>query len=258
MNSHNHKTKPAVLAGLCAAGLLAATAPAAADDTLRIGTEGAYPPFNYIDPDGELRGFDIDIAEALCDEMGRNCEFVTQDWDGIIPGLLAERYDVIIASMSITEERQESVDFTERYYTNRLQFIGPEDMEVEISEEGLDGMTVGVQRATISGQWLEDNMEGVVDINRYDTQENAYLDLETGRVDLVLADNLVSHEWLESDQGEGFAYKGDPVYEGDEIAIALRPGSDELREELNEAIRAIREDGTYAEINAEYFPFDIY
>lgn len=247
------------LSGLAAACmLLTAAAPAMADDTLRIGTEGAYPPFNFIDADGELRGFDIDIANALCEEMDRNCEFVTQDWDGIIPGLLANRYDVIIASMSITEERKQAVDFTDRYYTNRLQFLGPKDMDVEISDEGLDGMNVGVQRATISGQWIEENMADVVNIRRYDTQENAYLDLASGRIDLVLADNLVSYEWLETDQGQDYEYKGDPVFEGDEIAIALQQGEDELREEINAALRAIREDGTYAEINAEYFPFDIY
>lgn len=244
--------------GIALATSLLTVAPASADDTLRIGTEGAYPPFNFIDSDGNLQGFDIDIAEALCEEMDRNCEFVTQNWDGIIPGLLSNRYDAIIASMSITEEREKAVDFTDRYYTNRLQFIGPEDMEVEISDEGLDGMTVGVQRATISGQWLEENMGDVVSIKHYDTQENAYLDLGSGRIDLVLADNLVSHEWLASDTGEGYEFKGDPVFEGDRIAIAVRPGQDELREAFNEALEAIREDGTYAEINERYFPFDIY
>lgn len=247
------------LGGLAAACMLLAMAvPATADDTLRIGTEGAYPPFNFIDADGELRGFDIDIANALCEEMDRDCEFVTQDWDGIIPGLLADRYDIIIASMSITEERKEAVAFTDRYYTNRLQFLGPKDMDVEISDAALEGMNIGVQRATISGQWLDDNMGDVVNIRRYDTQENAYLDLASGRIDLVLADNLVSYEWLESDQGEDYEYKGEPVYSGDEIAIALQQGDDELREELNAALQAIRDNGTYAEINAKYFPFDIY
>lgn len=248
------------LRNACAGALCALlfAAPALGADTLRIGTEGAYPPFNFIDPDGELKGFDIDIANALCEEMNRDCEFVTQDWDGIIPGLLANKYDAIIASMSITPERDEAVDFTERYWSNKLRFVAPKDSNVEPTEASLEGKTVGAQRATISTQWLEENMGDVVDINQYDTQENAYLDLASGRIDAVLADMLVTYDWLESDAGSDFEFKGEAVYDDDRIAIAVREGNDELRREFNEAIDAIREDGTYERINAKYFPFDIY
>lgn len=248
------------LRNACAGALCALlfAAPALGADTLRIGTEGAYPPFNFIDPDGELQGFDIDIANALCEEMNRDCEFVTQDWDGIIPGLLANKYDAIIASMSITPERDEAVDFTERYWSNKLRFVAPKDSNIEPTEASLEGKTVGAQRATISTQWLEENMGDVVDINQYDTQENAYLDLASGRIDAVLADMLVTYDWLESDAGSDFEFKGEAVYDDDRIAIAVREGNDELRREFNEAIDAIREDGTYERINAKYFPFDIY
>lgn len=248
------------LRNTCAGALCALlfAGPALGADTLRIGTEGAYPPFNFIGPDGELKGFDIDIANALCEEMNRDCEFVTQDWDGIIPGLLANKYDAIIASMSITPERDEAVDFTKRYYSNKLRFVAPKDSDIEPTEASLEGKTVGAQRATISAQWLEENMDDVVDINQYDTQENAYLDLASGRIDAVLADMLVTYEWLESDAGSDYEFKGEAVYEGDRIAIAVREGNDELRREFNEAIDAIREDGTYERLNAKYFPFDIY
>lgn len=238
------------------AGLLAA-ASADAADKLRIGTEGAYPPFNMVDSNGELQGFDVDIAKALCAEMKADCTFVKQDWDGIIPALLARKYDAIVASMSITEERKKAVDFTEKYWTNKLRFIGKKGMELDISAEGLKGKTVAAQRATISGDWLEKNRPGA-EIKLYDTQENVYLDLAAGRIDAVLADALVNYDWLNSDAGKDFEFKGAAVFDGDLIAIAVRKGQGDLVARLNAAIKAIRADGTYQKINAKYFPFDIY
>jgi len=246
-----------------ALGLVAAAATTAAltvsawAEPLRIGTEGAYPPFNMVDENGQVHGFDIDIANALCEHMERECTFVIQDWDGIIPGLMAGKYDAIIASMSITEERKQAVDFSDRYYTNKLQFIAAEDKDLTITPEGMAGMTVGAQRATIAAQWLEADMPEA-DIKLYDTQENAYLDLASGRLDAVIADMLVNYEWLESEAGAGYEFKGEPVYENDEIGIAIRKGEEDLVEAFNKAIAEIVEDGTYAEINAKYFPFSIY
>ncbi len=244
-------------AAVVAAGLLVAGGPAKAADPLRIGTEGAYPPFNLVDANGELQGFDVDIAKALCAAMEVECTFVKQDWDGIIPALLAGKYDAIVASMSITEERRQAVDFTERYYTNKLRFIARKDMQLDISAAGLAGLDVGAQRATISGSFLEEHYPDA-NVRLYDTQENAYLDLAAGRLDAVLGDALVNYEWLNSEAGADFAFKGAPVFEGDLIAIALRKGNPDLVERFNAAIRQIRADGTYQEINARYFPFDIY
>ncbi|RZU98092.1 ABC transporter substrate-binding protein [Spiribacter vilamensis] len=229
--------------------------PVFAQDTLRIATEGAYPPFNVIDSSGELKGFDVDIANALCAEMGADCELVTQSWDGIIPGLIAGRYDAIIASMSITPERQEAVTFSEPYYSNKLQFIAPKESDFGPGDAA--DAVIGAQRATIAAQWLEDNVPEA-ERRVYDTQENAYLDLESGRLDAVLADVYVSYEWLESDEGAAYEFKGDPVYDDDKIAVAVRKGNDELAERFSDAIEAIRADGTYQAINADYFPFDIY
>ncbi|MBC8158624.1 MAG: transporter substrate-binding domain-containing protein, partial [Alphaproteobacteria bacterium] len=154
---------------IVAAAMLVSGAAVAADK-IRMGTEGAYPPFNQIDPSGKLTGFDVDIGNALCEQMKADCTWVTQDWDGIIPGLLAKKYDTIIASMSITDERKEAVDFTERYYSNSLRYVGKKGSGLDINM--LKGKSVGAQRATIAGQYLEDNMADKVDIKLYDTQQN--------------------------------------------------------------------------------------
>lgn len=242
-----------------AVAFVAAGAAQAQQETVRIGTEGAYPPFNYITAGGELAGFDIDIARALCEEMQVECEFVTQDWDGIIPGLLAGRYDAIIASMSITEERQEVVDFTDHYYTNSLVFVAREDADIsDVSPEAMDGRALGAQSATISAAHLEDNYDDST-IRLYPTQEDAYRDLASGRLDAVLADFGVSHNWLhETEEGQCCSFVGEAVVADDEIGIAVRKGNDELRQAFNQALQAIRAESTYQEINEKYFDFSIY
>ena len=227
-----------------------------AADKLRIGTEGAYPPFNQIDATGAVIGFDIDIAAALCNEMQVECEFITQDWDGIIPGLLAKKYDAVVASMSITEERLKAVAFTDPYYSNKLRYVAPKGSTIDVKD--LKGKSVGAQRATISASYLEDNLGDDVSIKLYDTQENAYLDLESGRTDVVLADMLVTYEWLQKGAGEKFEFIGEEVNIDDSIGIAVRKEDEELRERLNKALAAIVADGTYEKINAKYFPFSIY
>ena len=230
---------------------------AVAADKLKIGTEGAYPPFNLIDASGQVGGFDVEIAKALCAKMAAECEVVTSDWDGIIPALNAKKFDMIVASMSITDERKQAVDFTNPYYTNKLQFIGPKGTEFKTDKDSLKGKVIGAQRATIAGTWLEDNLGDVVEIKLYDTQENAYLDLSSGRVDGVLADKFVNWEWLKSDAGKAYEFKGDPVFDNDKIGIAVRK-DDPLTAKLNAALKAIVDDGTYKKINDKYFPFSIY
>ena len=229
---------------------------AIAADKLRIGTEGAYPPFNLIDASGKVVGFDVDIANALCAKMKVECEVVTSDWDGIIPALNASKFDFIVASMSITEERKQAVDFTDPYYTNKLQFIAPKSSDLKADKASLKGKVIGAQRATIAGTWAEDNLGDTIELKLYDTQENAYLDLASGRVDGVLADTFVNWEWLKSDAGKGFEFKGDPVFDNDKIGIAVRK-NDALRDKLNAALKEIVADGTYKQINDKYFPFSI-
>lgn len=242
---------------LAAAATLAFGTSAVAADKLKLGTEGAYPPFNLIDASGKVTGFDVEIGQALCAKMKTECEVVTSDWDGIIPALNAKKFDFLIASMSITDERKQAVDFTDAYYTNKLQFIAPKGADFKTDKDSLKGKVIGAQRSTIAGTWLEENLDGIVDIKLYDTQENAYLDLSSGRVDGVLADKFVNWEWLKSDAGKDFEFKGEPVFDNDKIGIAVRK-NDPLREKLNAALKEIVADGTYKQINDKYFPFSIY
>lgn len=242
-----------------ALGLLAGGVSA---QTVRIGTEGAYPPFNSIDSSGNLVGFDIDIANALCEAAKIQCEFVVQDWDGMIPGLLAKKYDAIIASMSITEERKKKVDFTGKYYNTPAKFVAPEGKNLDVSPEGLKGMSVAVQRATTHENFLRDNFPGM-DIRVYATQDEANADLVSGRVDLGHADSIALLDgFLNTDMGKGFEFVGPgfnvPEWHGLGAGIAVRKGEDELRNKLDKAIAQIRADGTYQKINAKYFDIDIF
>jgi len=239
------------------AGSLMMGSQAIAGDKLRIATEGAYAPFNMVNAQGELEGFDVDIARALCAEMKADCEIVAQDWDGIIPGLRARKYDAIVASMSITEERLRVVDFTDPYYSNVLAFVAAKGNSVDTSKDGLKGLTIGAQRATIAGQYLEDNLGDVASVKLYDTQDNAYLDLNAGRLDVLLSDKFPAYDWLQTDAGTGFEFKGADIDINDKIGIALRKG-DKWSDRINAALKAIVENGTYAKINAKYFPFSIY
>jgi polar amino acid transport system substrate-binding protein len=242
---------------LAAAVSLAFSATAAAE-TLKMGIEAAYPPFNNKDASGQVVGFDKDIGEALCAKMKAECSIVTSDWDGIIPALNAKKFDFLISSLSITDERKQAVDFTDPYYSNKLQFIAPKaKTEFKTDKASLKGKIIGAQRATLAGTWLEDNLGDDITIKLYDTQENAYLDLTSGRLDAILADKYVNYEWLKSDAGKPYEFKGDPVEESDKIGIAVRK-KDPLREKLNAALKEIVADGTYKKINDKYFPFSIY
>lgn len=233
-----------------------------AKDTVRIGVEGAYPPFSKTTKDGSLEGFDIDIAKALCKKMEVECKLVKQDWDGIIPALLARKYDAIIASMSMTEERKKKVAFTNRYYQSPARFIHKKGEKVEISKAGLKDKNVAVQRGTVSDKFITGEFGESVNIKRYGTQEEAYLDFNAGRVDLVFADAFVLLEYINSDKGKDYEFIGDsysdPKYFGEGIGIALRQKDTELKEKFNKAIKGIREDGTYDEIRKKYFDFDIF
>lgn len=237
-----------------------AGAQAIAGDKIRIATEGAYAPFNMKNEQGELIGFDVDIAKALCAEMKADCTIVEQDWDGMIPALKGRKFDAIIASMSITEERLQAIDFTDPYYTNALAFVAAQGKEFATDKASLKGKTLGAQRATIAGQYLEDELGNVVTVKLYDTQDNAYLDLATGRLDGIVSDKFPAYDWLRTDAGKGFEFKGETIKtkEVDKIGIGIRHGEEELKQKFNTALKAIVENGTYEKINAQYFPFSIY
>ncbi|MDO5089995.1 MAG: transporter substrate-binding domain-containing protein [Cardiobacteriaceae bacterium] len=251
---------------LTAAMLLAH--PLFAAEKLRIGIEGEYPPFSAVDAQGQLHGFDVDIALALCAEMQRDCELVQTAWDGLIPSLNSQKIDAIVASMSATEERRQSVDFTEKYYANAGKFVlaqgAAEGIAADNWRESLKGKTLGVQRATIHDRYASETAKDIfADIRRYNTQEEANLDLVAGRIDVSLADQTaLASGFLASADGKGFALAApvinDPAFYGEGVSIAIRKGDDALRDSLNTAIRAIRANGEYQKINSKYFDFDIY
>lgn len=245
---------------LAAAATLAITGNAFAEN-LKFGIEAAYPPFNNKDASGQVVGFDYEIAQALCAKLKAECQAVTSDWDGIIPALNSKKFDFLVSSLSITDERKQAVDFTDPYYSNKLQFIAPKATQIKTDsvdalKAELKDKSIGAQRSTLASTWLEDNLGSDVKVSLYDTQENAYLDLSAGRTDAILADKYVSYEWLKSDAGKNFEFKGNPVEENDKVGIAVRKG-DPLREKLNAALKEIIADGTYKKINDKYFPFSI-
>ncbi|MBU1564137.1 MAG: ABC transporter substrate-binding protein [Proteobacteria bacterium] len=230
---------------------------------VRIGVEGAYPPFSFVEPNGELAGFDIEIAKALGAAMGAEVTLVAQDWDGIIPALLAKKYDAIIASMSITEERKQKVDFSKKYYQTPAKFVCKKGAMATFSREAMKGKSVGVQRATIHDKYLTDNYGTDVDIKRYGTQDEAYLDIVAGRVDMLLADSVaLSDGFLKKPEGKDYQFIGpdlnDQKWFGDGAGIAIRKEDKDLGELFTKAIDTIRANGTYKKIQDKYFDFDVY
>jgi arginine/ornithine transport system substrate-binding protein len=195
--------------------------------------------------------------------MKVECTIVAQDWDGIIPGLLAKKYDAIIASMSITDERKQKVAFSDKYYQTPARFVAKKGSGLKISKEGLKGKTVGVQRATIHANYINKNYGDVAKVKEYDTQENANLDLANGRLDAILADSQVLLDgFLKTPQGKDFEFVGpeltDPKWFGDGVGAAVRKEDNDLREMFNKAIKQVRAEGVYKQINDKYFPFDVY
>jgi|TARA_R110002072_G_scaffold11431_13_gene51681 polar amino acid transport system substrate-binding protein len=243
-----------------ALGMLAAPTLA---ETLRLGTEGAYPPFNYIESDGKIAGFDVEIGLELCKRIGAECNVVAQDWDGIIPGLLANKYDFIIASMFITKDRKKQVDFTDPYYLAAMTHVVPKGSDItEFTNDALAGKVIGAQSGTTQADYIETTYPDA-DIRLYPTQDEVNLDMASGRIDLQVGDMLPMLDWTtKTEDGSGFELAGapitDPAFVGEGVGIALRQEDDALRERLNAALKEIRADGTYKTINDKYFTVDVY
>lgn len=244
---------------IAATALCLAASPALA---LNVCVEGAYPPFSQTAADGSITGFDIDIANAVCGAMDESCTLVKVDWDGIIPALLERKCDFIAASMSITPERSQVIDFSAKVYLTPAMFVAPQDAGLVDTPEDMAGKVVGVQRGTIH----QDFMEKVYPDTRltlYGSQDEAFLDLVSGRVDAVMADSVVVEEgFLKTPDGAGFAFFGEPHYDpaihGQGVGFGVRKEDAELRDRLSAGIEAIRASGEYDEIAGKYFTFDVY
>ncbi len=253
-----HLIPLAVLAGS------ALTAQAQAPDwrKVRIGVEGAYPPFSEVGPDGKLKGFEIDLALALCAEMKAECTLVQQDFDGLIPALQARKVDAIIASVSITEERKKAIAFSNPYYNTPARFAAKADAKLDISAAGMKGKKIGVQRATIHEKFVAEQFKQS-EIVRYATQDQAFLDLKSGRIDATVADSVAIDEgFLKTAAGKGYAFIGpsfdDVKYFGTGSGVGLRKADDKvLGKKFNDAIAALRSNGTFKKLNDKYFTYDI-
>lgn len=230
-------------------------------EPLRVGTEGQFRPFNYFDDKGDLVGFDIEITRALCAVMTADCQLVSMSWEGLLPALEAGRIDMIVASMSKTEERLKHADFTDRYYRSRSIFVARRDRPVAPTRDGVAGQRLVTQKATVFEDWLVRNFGDVATVIGLPTAGDAFAEMTAGKADLMLIDNLVAFEVLSAPGGERLEVVG-AVSEGDdEMAnthIQVRKGNDRLRLAINDALRKIWLEGTYRKINEKYFPFDIY
>ncbi len=227
---------------------------------IRIATEGAYPPFNFVAADGSLQGLDVEIAEALCKAMDAKCTIVANDWDGMIPGLKSNKFDAVVASMSITEERKKEVAFTDKYYSTPLSVAVPKDSPItSLDAEAFKGKTIGAQGSTTQGNYAEDVYgKAGADVKLYPTADEANVDLKSGRLDAVVSDKFPISDWIKGDGADCCKLIGDIPNTQTDTGIALRQGDDDLREQFNAAIKKIRDDGTYATIVKKYFDFDIY
>ena len=272
-----------ILVSLIALSVLSLTTIANAK-SIRIGTEGAYPPWNNLNSAGELEGAEIDFGNEACKRMGVECEWVTQDWDGIIPALLNGKYDIIIAGMSITEERKQKVNFTTGYMTDGARFAvlkgsgladlsvagmakvnlnnagGKEQAAIGQLNAAMDGKTVCVQSSTIHQNFIEQHMAGAVDMKLYQTVDDHNLDLATGRCDAILADVGSIIDFMESDGGVDVAFTG-PTFSGgvfgDGVGGAVRKEDTDILDMWNTVIAEMSADGTTAEITKNWFGRDI-
>jgi arginine/ornithine transport system substrate-binding protein len=248
--------KKLIVAAGCALAMMAGTLQAKDWNDIRIAFDIPYEPFEYRDDEGNLTGFEVELAEAMCEELGANCEFVIQAWDGMIPGLQARKFDAIMSSMSITPERAERVLFSEPYYNTPGGWFAREDFDIDVTDmEAMDGRSVGVQRGTTMDTYVTDNLGGVVSIKRYTTADDMVLDLEGQRLDVVFVDYPVGEQTILTK--DGFKEVGEPVKLGQGVGVAMRKRDQDLAEQVNEALATLKEDGTYDTIMDKYFNYDI-
>ncbi|MCP5207710.1 MAG: transporter substrate-binding domain-containing protein [Hahellaceae bacterium] len=249
--------KKLLVAVSCALSLAASGAMAKDWKEIKIAVDVPYEPFEYKNPDGTLTGFEVDLGNAVCKDIGAKCEWIPQAWDGIIPGLLARKYDAIMSSMSITEERAEKVLFSEGYYNTPSAWFGKADQKsLDVtSEAALKGKTVGVQRGTLQDNYVSENFGDVVDIKRYTTADDLVLDLKGGRLDLVFLDYPVGEQTIIDDAA--YAVIGGNVKVGQGVGVAFRKRDTDLAEKFNASLKKLKNDGTYDAIMNKYFKYDI-
>lgn len=243
----------------CAVGFSAS--PAMAE--IRLGLDSApYPPFYEANSSGVFEGWETEIGDAMCAAMKEECVYVGIAWDGLIPALMAKKIDAIFGSMSITEERLKTIDFSEKYYNTPAAIIASKSSDIDGTPESVKGKIIGAQVSTTHQNYVEATYESVADsVKTYQDFNEHNQDLIAGRLDAVVGDSLAFADFLGSPEGADFEIKAslnDEAIFGLGVGAGVRKGDDELREKINAAIKQIREDGTYDKISAKYFDFDIY
>ncbi|CAO3437340.1 transporter substrate-binding domain-containing protein [Azospirillum doebereinerae] len=243
------------------AALLCLSSAAFAASPIRIATEGAYPPFNFTQPDGKVAGLEVELANALCERMARPCTVEAQDWDGIIPGLLAKKYDAIMATMNITPEREKTIGFSAPYMVVPAYFVAPVKSAIDGSPDSLRGKSVGAQTSTTHYRYVEKHFGGSVSLKTYDTASNLLADLKAGRIDAAITTGATASDWVKGDAAKSLRLVGQPVVDpavfGPGIGVGLRKEDTELKQAFDTAIRSVVADGTLVRIAARYVDFSI-
>ena len=240
----------------------------AQDRVLKFGAAAEpYPPFTTQDASGKWVGFEVDLMNAVCAAEGLKCQMVGTAWDGIIPALNSNKIDVIWSSMSITSERLKAIDFTDHYYNTPAEVIALKSTPLKLTltdDAALKGKIVGVQTSTVHANFVQKHFGSLVTMKTYDTQDNANADLVAGRVDAVMADSVALDDFLKSDQGRECEVKllipadFDRATMGDGVGGGVRKSDTALRQKLNDGIKKIHADGTYASIEKKYFKVDVF
>ncbi|HSH47461.1 MAG TPA: transporter substrate-binding domain-containing protein [Halomonas sp.] len=242
-----------LLVTLAGAALSVSLGAGADERPLRIGVDIPYPPYQVKLPDGSLTGFEVELIDAACEQMQRQCEWVEQGWDGIIPGLLARKYDLIASAMNITDERSQQVLFSEPYYQVPSVWVGKSDVDID-PEGDLSGLAIGVQQGTIQDEYVT-TFHDTADIRRYADSGGVVNDMFTGRLDLVFTAFPLAQERLLTE--EQFARQGELVtgpesIYGPGVGAAFRKRDQELVATFNQAMQALRDNGTYDALWQKY------
>ncbi|MCB2095400.1 MAG: transporter substrate-binding domain-containing protein [Rhodobacteraceae bacterium] len=242
---------------------LTVTAGIAMAEPVKVGVAAEpYPPFSSLDASGKWVGWEIDIMNAICAAESMDCVLTPVAWDGIIPSLTGKQIDAIMSSMSITEERSKTIDFSDKYYNTPADIVAAKSSDITPSPEGLKGKIIGVQASTIHQAYAQKYFTDAAEIRVYQTQDEINQDLAAGRIDATLADSIALSDFVASDAGACCEDKGpvmdDPTILGMGVGVGVRKGDDALREKFNAGIKAIRENGEYDAITKKYFKSDIY
>ncbi|WP_144630493.1 ABC transporter substrate-binding protein [Bordetella genomosp. 13] len=236
--------------------------PAHAQNTsvLRYGVDPSHPPFSSRDASGKLVGFDIDLGTEICARIKSKCEWVQNDFDGMIPALQAKKFDAILASMSITEKRKQVIAFTSRLYKTPNKLIVRKEANLEPTAESLKGKSIGVQQGTVPESYAKEHWAPAgARVVSYPNFDQVFADLAAGRLDGCFTDAAVGeYGFLRTPQGANFKFTGGNVYASNGAGIGLRQSDVELREKIDRAIADMLADGTYKRLAGKYFQFDPY